>query len=334
MSATKWVHATVGAIFGMAAVILAPAVRAKSLELSFPVACKLGVNCFVQNYVDIDPSTGVKDFRCGVATYDGHKGTDIRLLSTRDTRANIAVLAAAPGTVISGRDGMQDRLIGSGVSAPAGRECGNGLVIDHGDGWQTQYCHLLKGSVVVRRGQRVDRGARIGSIGYSGKTQFAHLHLSVRKNGEVIDPYFNGKVGSSCQRGPRKGLWIAGTVEPAAGSVLIQAGFTSRTVVSRLAETGQIQDAKVSATSPVLIFYARYINLSVGDTLRFTLRGPAGFRVENTTDPLTRPKAQYIAFIGKKLKSGKWPSGRYKARVGFVRNGQHVRIREFQIDVP
>lgn len=334
MSATKWVHATVGAVFGMAAVILAPAVPAKSLELSFPVACKLGVNCFVQNYVDIDPSAGVKDFRCGVATYDGHKGTDIRLLSTRDTRANVAVLAAAPGKVIAGRDGMQDRLIGNGVSAPASRECGNGLVIDHGGGWQTQYCHLLKGSVVVRRGQRVDRGARLGSVGYSGKTQFAHLHLSVRKNGEVVDPYFNGKVGSSCRRGPRNGLWIAGTVEPAAGSVLIQAGFTSRTVNSRSAETGQVQDIKVSATSPAFIFYARYINLSVGDTLRLTLRGPAGFRVENTTDPLTRAKAQYISFIGKKLKSGRWPNGRYKAQVGFVRNGQHVRIREFQIDVP
>jgi hypothetical protein len=334
MTAIKWIHATLGAVVGMTTILWAPQTLAESLELSFPVTCKLGVNCFVQNYVDIDPSTGVMDFSCGSATYDGHKGTDIRLLSTRHSRANVAVLAAAPGTVKALRNGMPDRLVGRGVSAPSGRECGNGLVIDHGGGWETQYCHLRKGSVAVRRGQRVARGARLGSVGYSGKAQFAHLHLSVRKNGEVIDPYLNSKVGSSCQRRPREGLWMAGTARPATSGVLIQAGFVDRPVDSRTAETGQIQDIRVSATSRALVFYARYINLRTGDSIRLSIRGPAGFRADSKIDPLTRSKAQYIAFVGKKLKTARWPRGRYQAQVGLVRNEQHVRTQEFHIDLP
>jgi hypothetical protein len=42
-------------------------------------ACELGKICFVQNYVDVDPGPAALDFTCGSATYDGHKGIDIRL---------------------------------------------------------------------------------------------------------------------------------------------------------------------------------------------------------------------------------------------------------------
>ena len=37
-----------------------------------------------------------------------------------------------------------------GPTATAGRNCGNGVTLDHGDGWQTQYCHMRRGSVAVK----------------------------------------------------------------------------------------------------------------------------------------------------------------------------------------
>ena len=45
--------------------------------------------CFVQNYVDRDPSTGALDYRCGHRTYDKHDGTDIRLLDMAAQKSGV-----------------------------------------------------------------------------------------------------------------------------------------------------------------------------------------------------------------------------------------------------
>ena len=52
-----------------------PAV-AQDLHLGLPIDCTLGDTCYIQNYVDTDPSEEALDFQCGSLTYDGHKGTD------------------------------------------------------------------------------------------------------------------------------------------------------------------------------------------------------------------------------------------------------------------
>ncbi|HEX2558809.1 MAG TPA: M23 family peptidase, partial [Phenylobacterium sp.] len=57
----------------------APATTDGGFKLVFPVACKVGESCEVQNYVDRDPGPGVKDYRCLSRTYADHGGVDIRL---------------------------------------------------------------------------------------------------------------------------------------------------------------------------------------------------------------------------------------------------------------
>lgn len=63
---------------------------------------------------------------------------------------------------------------------------GKTIVIDHGNGYQTSYSHLL--SVGVRRGQRVQRGDIIALSGNSGLSLAPHLHYEVRYNDLRIDP--------------------------------------------------------------------------------------------------------------------------------------------------
>ena len=145
------------------------AVQAEALVLSLPVTCQLQKTCFVQSYMDLDAGKGAHDYRCGQTTYDGHKGTDFRLVSMR-TAGNIGtVVAAADGTVKAARNNMPDRLLGKDTSAVRGRECGNGVVISHGEDWETQYCHLRRGSVRVSKGRKIRRGDALGRIGLSRK---------------------------------------------------------------------------------------------------------------------------------------------------------------------
>ena len=64
--------------------------------------------------------------------------------------------------------------------------CGNGVIIQHSDGYSTKYCHF---SVVsVTRGQNVSSGCMIGRVGNTGRSTGPHLHYSVYKGGNSVNP--------------------------------------------------------------------------------------------------------------------------------------------------
>ncbi len=301
---------------------------ADNIRLTLPVACTLGKTCFLQNYVDRVPGKGVGDYTCGQATYDGHKGTDFRVLSVTAARKNVSVLAAAPGRVLRVRDGVADKLItGKNDASVKGKECGNGVVIDHGEGWQTQYCHLMQGSVAVAKGDTIARGARMGAVGFSGHAQFAHLHITVRHQGRVVDPFLVAPAGRACANGqpPRgSGLWEAELAPLLAYSQgqLIEYGFAGGPVGSALLEREGAPE--LTKTSNAFVTYVRFINLKKGDVIRLGLVGPGGFKAHNKMKPLTRPKAQYVAYVGKRRRAKAWPAGRYTSTVELVRGGKVV----------
>ncbi|MGH8246737.1 MAG: M23 family metallopeptidase, partial [Gammaproteobacteria bacterium] len=152
-------------------------------ELGFPLHCALGEDCWIVNYVDVDAvAESVADFQCGRQTYDQHDGTDSAVRDWRSMEAGVDVIAAAPGTVIRIRDGETDRVRTRAELSEiqkAGRECGNGVLLDHGDGWRTIYCHMKQGSIPVAKGETVDAGRKLGEVGHSGFVEFPHLHIGV-----------------------------------------------------------------------------------------------------------------------------------------------------------
>ena len=149
--------------------------------------CKPGTSCFLQNYVDHDAGSAARDHRCAAQTYDGHKGTDIRLRDRTAMEQGVNVLAAARGTVKGVRDGLPDVSIrNAGTEAIKGRECGNGVVIDHGDGWKSQYFHLSR--VDVAAGAQVGQGQRVGGLGSTGRSTGPHLHFQIGRGREARDP--------------------------------------------------------------------------------------------------------------------------------------------------
>ena len=67
---------------------------------------------------------------------------------------------------------------------PGGK--GSYVVIEHTNGYQSRYSHLLE--ITVRYGQKVKQGEIIGTVGSSGSAVAPHLHYEVLRNGKVINP--------------------------------------------------------------------------------------------------------------------------------------------------
>ena len=154
------------------------------VHLAFPVDYGLGAGCYIQKYHNHDLGPEVADYTCGPLSYDGHDCTDIALPTHCPMAAGVNVLAAPPGVVKDPRDGVADA-----APFPTGQGCGNGVVIDHGDGWETQYCHLKQGSVRIAAGETVTSGTVLGQIGQSAPAEFPHLHFAVRHEDAKIDPF-------------------------------------------------------------------------------------------------------------------------------------------------
>ncbi|MDO8410607.1 MAG: M23 family metallopeptidase [Phenylobacterium sp.] len=298
-------------------------------ELVLPVDCVLGETCEIQNYVDRDPGPGAKDYTCASRSYQDHNGVDIRLPDMAAQRAGVAVLAAAPGRVARLRDGVADVSVRTtGVSAVDGVECGNGVVIDHGDGWESQYCHLAQGSVIVTQDAKVRAGQPIARIGLSGQTEYPHLHFTLRKDGQVVDP-FAPAGGEVCEA--KGALWSADLVEALAykAGAVLNTGFSSGAVSMESIEDAGLPPA--SAHAPALVAYVRAIGLEAGDVQRLKVTGPDGTPLAETTiDPLDGPKAQYMLYAGRRTPPEGWAPGTYTAEYWVERGGKRALAQRFE----
>ncbi|MFN0043276.1 MAG: peptidoglycan DD-metalloendopeptidase family protein [Alphaproteobacteria bacterium] len=107
-----------------------------------------------------------------VSSY-GTKATGLR---------NDGVNIAAPrGTAVRAAEG--------GIVAYAGNELrgfGNLVLLRHADGWITAYAH--NDEILVRRGDRIERGQEIARVGSTGNVSAPQLHFEIRKGGEAQDP--------------------------------------------------------------------------------------------------------------------------------------------------
>lgn len=308
---------------------------ADAIELGLPIDCEMGQTCLIQNYVDHDRSGGASDYRCGALTYDGHDGTDFRVPTLALQRRGVDVLAVADGEVLRTRDGVADRSISDpGAPSVAHRECGNGAVVAHADGWETQYCHLARGSLKVKPGERVKAGQPIGQVGLSGKTEFPHVHLTVRRNGAVVDPFAFGAAEGSCGEG--EALWKAELREPLAyrAPAVLNTGFAAGPVTMEQVEAGDGVGSQPGQDAPALVAFVRAIGLKGGDVQRISIVGPdGGILVDQTEKALERDKAQFLIFAGRRRPEEGFKTGRYRATYSVMRDSTVVLERAFDISI-
>lgn len=103
-----------------------------------------------------DPISGVRKF---------HNGIDLANV------INTPIYASRAGKVIL---------------ASVNPSYGKYIILDHGSGYQTLYGHLNDFS--VKQGDHVYRGQKIGLMGNTGYSTGSHLHFTVYKNGQTVNP--------------------------------------------------------------------------------------------------------------------------------------------------
>ncbi len=318
---------------GFAALIFAAAAglpAAADIVLRPPVDCAIGQTCFIQQYVDHDRSQRASDFRCESLTSNGHTGTDIRVATLRDMARGVNVVAAAPGRVRNIRDTMADRLFRQSDSSEVhGKECGNGVVIDHADGWSTQYCHLKRGSVQVRSGAQVAAGTVLGQIGSSGRASFPHVHLTVRKDGEVVDPFDpDGQI--SCGAPSTDTLWNT-TIAYQPGAVM-DVGFSDGVPDYAAVREGRAASDTLPRTAPALVVFGFVFGGQQGDRLRLDIEGPAGSVIEEVVT-LDKSQPQLFRAVGRRLTGATWPAGSYRGTVSLQRKGKVISTRRSNVTI-
>ncbi|MET4276243.1 MULTISPECIES: M23 family metallopeptidase [unclassified Bradyrhizobium] len=317
--------ALLGLIILSAAIPPASADDQLSPNLGLPVDCRLGVDCFVQQMPDVDPSDQALDPLCGNATYQGHDGWDIRIRALKDIDRQTPVIATADGTVARVRDGIPDRIYDRAQDKDtAGKECGNGVLVEHSGRLASQYCHLKEGSIVVRPGAHVKKGDRLGSIGASGLAEFPHLHLSVRKDGRTIEPLTGRPLGIGRETcGATGGSLFEPAVRDAlsrsASAILLVGLANAPPELPRLVREGE---PAVPNTSQPVIAWVWAINVEADSVFRMRIVDPDGKTLmQMETKPLERRKANYIAYAGGKPAQR---AGEYGLQVEMVSGGKTI----------
>jgi hypothetical protein len=296
--------------------------------LAVPVDCEIGKACILQNYVDHDAGPAARDYRCGFLTYDGHKGTDIRVIDPAALRRGVAVLASAPGRVRAVRDGMSDVSVRvTGKAAVANREAGNTVVIDHGGGWETQYAHLRNGSVAVRAGDPVRSGQRLGLVGLSGQTEFPHLHFEVRHGGRTVDPFVGLDAGEPCRAGthplwPKEALAALAYVETG----VLDAGISAIPPTLSAGDVDREKAAPPAATAEAVVFWVQIFGAREDDLEEFRLVGPGGAVLAERRSRLERNLAQWLAYTGKRRDGPAWPAGIYRGEYTLYRGAPERKL--------
>lgn len=294
---------------------------------SKPLNCMLDRNCWIINLPDAAPGDRAQDHRCGNRTYNRHEGTDFALRDFRAIDEGADVVASADGIVTAARDGTPEHFLHDETTRRLiGRKaCGNAVIVQHSGGWESLYCHLQKGSLSVNLGDRVKRGATLGRVGMSGRTQFPHVHVEFRREGKTINPFTGGPVEAGCKK-PERSLWLPAAKVRYPDFALYAAGFTDHSPSAQRIWSSARSPVSLARHAPGLVLWAAMFGVRPGDVLKLRIVDPKGNTLSVREVRMSRSQARAMAFDGRKLRPNGWMPGRWQGEATLERfvNGRTI----------
>jgi len=125
----------------------------------------------VSGKAEVSSEFGLRSNPFGGRGYEMHEGIDFK------GPVGKPILATADGVV---------------VKAEYSGGYGKHVQIDHGYNYETLYAHLS--DIEVRIGDRVKRGDVLGALGNTGRSSGPHLHYSIYRNGQAVNPRYYLKL--------------------------------------------------------------------------------------------------------------------------------------------
>ena len=320
-------------VFGKISAVSAETTAPTRPQFAMPIDCKLGETCWIANYVDVDPTSGVKDFKCNDKSYDGHKGVDFALKSRSAMNKGVNVLAAMDGKVLRVRGGENDDPKTKeeyDAITQANKDCGNGIILDHGLGVQSFYCHLKNGSIAVKPGQSVKEGDILGQVGQSGFAEFPHLHFTALWEGGHVDPFTGMLKEDGCGK-VKQSLWKDDI--PYAPYALFDAGFAGKVPDFKALNEGGQRPQEPNLTSKAFVFWVSLYQMQKGSQVTLRITDPEGKTFINREITQDKNRARQHYYTGRKLRDRTLKSGTYSASVTLKAKGYEPHTQEFTIDI-
>lgn len=307
-----------------------------SPKFIFPVGCTQDKDCWAVNYVDVDGLEGeIHDFKCGPKSYDGHKGTDFALSSVTQMNEGVDVFAAADGRIKRIRDGQSDHLKSDDEIESLQKnkkECGNGVLIDHGNGLQSIYCHLKQDSIIVKPKQKVRTGQKIAQVGQSGMAEFPHLHFGVMWEGGVIDPYTGMLNTQGCGK-IKAPMWHVGLPMIYQPVAIFDGGFRSKSPDFNAIKRGEQNPETLSLNSAAFVFWVGFYNVEKGDIVTLKVTGPSEKIFVERREVLENNRARQYYYTGRKIGRVQLRLGVYKGYAAIKRKNGTLEEKVFSVIV-
>lgn len=252
------------------------AIATAQLKFQLPLSGVVGKDYWIVNYVDHDLTPNIKNYACANKTYDGHEGTDFVIRSFKTMDSGVYVHAVADGIVFKLQDGVFDR-----NKAVNNGGLGNYIAINHSNTLYTYYGHLMKYSLLVKVGDTVKAGQRIGKVASSGRSTDPHLHLEVYDiNSNLVDPF-----AGACQT-TTASLWQAQPIYDTS-LIVIDNGFTPYSNnLDTLRERYDVRDTFYTKSDTAVSFWIQLQGVRKGDVQRvdwYTPKGQYWFSFSHTT---------------------------------------------------
>jgi len=299
--------------------------NAYSIDFTMPVNCLYGKECFIMSYFNHETqSDNFSDYTCGRLSSTKSTSTDFALKNYKQMLHGLNVTAADDGEVKVVRDGVADISVSLiGEESVRGRECGNGIVIQHKSGYKTQYCHLKRGSILVKIGDKVEKGQAIAQVGLSGLTTTPYLQFIVFKDKHTVDPFtgddpVNGDAHVPCGSLDVYPLWDRETerMMKYIPTALLNTGFDQRIPHAQGAREDKFSRKEIKFDSKFMVFWADIFGIIKGDKITLSIIDPNGKTIITETKEMTNSQIRHFQFIGKKPDTGTtWPLGQYTGEV-------------------
>lgn len=289
----------------------------------FPLACDdAGRACFIIGYPDMDKSAeAAKDFACGPATTEGDPFLRIGLPDVGTLTLGVMVVAADAGKVIDATDGLPDLVVSSKSQIKKGTPmCGNGVVIDHGLGKTTAYCHLKRGSVLVQTGDTVTRGQVIGAAGQSGVALWPQVGFSIQQNGYALDPITGSSPAEGCGFKPRAVLDLPDGFKEYQPVAITNLGFSTLTQTAQAIALGKvIRLVQINPSSPSITLWGMVLGMKKGDVVETVLKDGRGRIFHQQKLTMDKDNDRQLINFTRQRGYAYWREGTYSGSISVTR---------------